>query len=207
MADEKRMKIFSLKTLIGCTCLVALLTGTWAHSQNGQPRTPAVQSPGSPAANAETQRSALQAPTEPPQLPTQPASVSPETLRLLEMIERKNRERKKREEELLLKEKNLQALEQKILADLQKIEEVLVRSEAMVGIKKDLIEKNVKSLVKAYSHMKPVQAATLLERMDEDIAIIIISRMKSRVAGKVLGAMNTRIAKGISEKIAGKKEE
>ena len=201
------MKIFSLKTLIGCTCLVALLTGTWAHSQNGQPRTPAVQSPGSPAANAETQRSALQAPTEPPQLPTQPASVSPETLRLLEMIERKNRERKKREEELLLKEKNLQALEQKILADLQKIEEVLVRSEAMVGIKKDLIEKNVKSLVKAYSHMKPVQAATLLERMDEDIAIIIISRMKSRVAGKVLGAMNTRIAKGISEKIAGKKEE
>lgn len=201
------MKIFSLKSLIGCTCLVALLTGTWAHSQNGQPRTTAVQSPGSPAANAETQRSALQAPTEPPQLPTQPASVSPETLRLLEMIERKNRELKKREEELLLKEKNLQALEQKILADLQKIEEVLVRSEAMVGIKKDLIEKNVKSLVKAYSHMKPVQAATLLERMDEDIAIIIISRMKSRVAGKVLGAMNTRIAKGISEKIAGKKEE
>ena len=201
------MKIFSLKTLIGCTCLVAFLTGTWAHSQNVQPRTPAVQSLGSPAANAETQRSALQAPTEPPQLPTQPASVSPETLRLLEMIERKNRALKKREEELLLKEKNLQALERKILADLQKIEEVLARSEAMVGIKKDLIEKNVKSLVKAYSHMKPVQAATLLERMDEDIAIIIISRMKSRVAGKVLGAMNTRIAKGISEKIAGKKEE
>ena len=201
------MKIFSLKTLIGCTCLVALLTGTWAHAQNAQPRTPAVQSPGSPAANAATQRSALQAPTEPPQLPTQPASVSPETLRLLEMIERKNRGLKKREEELLLKEKNLQTLEQKILADLQKIEEALARSEAMVGIKKDLIEKNVTSLVKAYSHMKPMQAATLLERMDEDIAIIIISRMKSRVAGKVLGAMNTRIAKGISEKIAGKKEE
>jgi flagellar motility protein MotE (MotC chaperone) len=76
----------------------------------------------------------------------------------------------------------------------------------MVGIKKDLIEKNVKALVKAYSNMKPVQAAALLERMDEGIAIIIISRMKSRVAGKVLGAMNTRIAKGISEKIAGKKD-
>lgn len=201
------MKNFFLKTLIGCTCLVALLAGTWAYAQNAQPRTPAVQSPGSPAPNAETQRSTLQAPTEPPQLPTQPASVSPETLRLLEMIERKNRELKKREEELLLKEKNLQALEQKILADLQKIEEALARSEAMVGIKKDLIEKNVKLLVKAYSHMKPVQAASLLERMDQDIAIIIISRMKSRVAGKVLGAMNTRIAKGISEKIAGKKEE
>ena len=111
--------------------------------------------------------SATKAQTEPPQLPTQPASVSPETLRLLEMIERKNRELKKREEELLFKEKNLEALEKKVLSDLQKIEEALARSEEMVGIKKDLIEKNVKSLVKAYSNMKPVQAAALLERMDE----------------------------------------
>ena len=145
--------------------------------------------------------------TEPPQLPTQPASVTPETLRLLEMIERKNRELKKREEELLLKEKNLRELEKKVLSDLQKIEEALARSEEMVGIKKDLIEKNVKALVKAYSNMKPVQAAALLERMDEGIAIIIISRMKSRTAGKVLGAMNTKVAKNISEKIAGKKDE
>ncbi|MCZ6513203.1 MAG: hypothetical protein O6857_04675 [Nitrospinae bacterium] len=201
------MKIFSLKTLTGCTCMVVLLAVTWTHAQNADPRVQAIQNPGSAGTRAETPGSPPQAPTEPPQLPTQPASVSPETLRLLEMIERKNRELKKREEEQLLKEKNLQALEQKVLADLQKIEEALARTEAMLGIKKDLIEKNVKSLVKAYSNMKPVQAASLLERMDEDIAIIIISRMKSRVAGKVLGAMKTRIAKDISEKIVGKKEE
>ena len=108
---------------------------------------------------------------------------------------------------MLLKEKNLEALEKKVLSDLQKIEEALARSEEMVGIRKDLIEKNVKALVKAYSNMKPVQAAALLERMDEATAIIIISRMKSRVAGKVLGVMNTRIAKNITEKIAGKKKD
>ena len=173
------MKHSHIKLIIGLSCTFALLAGSWAYAQNSQ--------------------------TEPPQLPTQPASVSPETLRLLEMIERKNRELKKREEELFLKEKNLEALETKILSDLQKIEEALTRSEEMVGIRKDLVEKNVKALVKAYSNMKPVQAAALLERMDEATAIIIISRMNSRVAGKVLGAMNTRIAKNISEKIAGKK--
>jgi len=180
------------KFITGWTCALALLTGTWAYAQ----------SPGSPPPG-----SAPKAQTEPPQLPTQPASVSPETLRLLEMIERKNRELKKREEGILLKEKNLKALEKKVLADLQKIEEALARSEEMVGIKKDLIEKNVRSLVKAYSNMKPAQAAALLERMDEGIAIIIISRMKSRNAGKVLGAMKTSIAKGISEKIAGKRAD
>lgn len=198
------MKTFSFKKMIALTGALALLAGTWVYAQNPETGETGIQSsqPASQPATAE----APPAPTEPPQLPTQPASVSPETLRLLEMIERKNRELKKREEELLLKEKNLEALENKILADLQKIEEALARSEEMVGIKKDLIEKNVKSLVQAYSSMKPVQAAALLERMDQDIAIIIISRMRSRDAGKVLGAMSTRIAKGISEKIAGKKD-
>ena len=191
MADEKFMKPFNFKLISSITCACALLAGSWTYAQNSQI---------TPEPTPKTQ-------TEPPQLPTQPASVSPETLRLLEMIERKNRDLKKREEELLLKEKNLEALEKKVLSDLQKIEEALARSEEMVGIKKDLIEKNVKALVKAYSNMKPVQAAALLEEMDESIAIIIISRMKSRVAGKVLGAMNTKIAKGISEKIAGKKDD
>lgn len=185
------MKPGALKFITGWTCTLALLTGTWAYAQN----------PGTPPGSAPKPQ------TESPQLPTQPASVSPETLRLLEMIERKNRELKRREEELLLNEKNLQALEKKVLADLQRIEDALARSEEMVGIKKDLIEKNVKSLVKAYSNMKPAQAAALLERMDEGIAIIIISRMKSRDAGKVLGAMKTRIARGISEKIAGKRSD
>ncbi|MDH5763058.1 MAG: hypothetical protein OEZ51_08755 [Nitrospinota bacterium] len=187
------MKHFSFKTITGYACACVLLAGSLAYAQNTPSELPAESAP--------------PAQVEPPQLPTQPATVSPETLRLLEMIERKNRELKKREEELLLKEKNLKALETKILGDLQKIEEALARSEEMVGIKKDLIEQNVKSLVKAYSNMKPAQAAALLERMDQGIAIIIISRMKSRDAGKVLGAMNTRIAKGISEKIAGKKTE
>jgi flagellar motility protein MotE (MotC chaperone) len=191
MADEKLMKFFNFKLISGLVCTCVLLAGSWAYAQNSQTApdlTPKAE-------------------TEPPQLPTQPASVSPETLRLLEMIERKNQELKKREKELLLKEKNLQLLEEKVLSDLQKIEEALARSEEMVGIKKDLIEKNVKGLVKAYSNMKPVQAAALLEDMDQGIAIIIISRMKSRIAGKVLGAMNTKIAKGISEKIAGKKTD
>jgi flagellar motility protein MotE (MotC chaperone) len=187
------MKHFTFQLITGLTCAGALLAGTWAYAQNPQTAPPSEPTP--------------KAQTEPPQLPTQPASVSPETLRLLEMIERKNRELKKREGEILLKEKNLEALEKKVLSDLQKIEEALARSEEMVGIRKDLIEKNVNALVKAYSNMKPVQAAALLEDMDEGTAIIIVSRMKSRVAGKVLGAMNTKVAANISEKIAGQKSD
>lgn len=200
------MKTVSIFNAVALAAALILTSDPSARAQTAQAPAPVVR-PLPASVPAQPQDDTVsQSPAEMPQLPTRPASVSPEMLRLLEMIERKNRELKKREDELLLKEKNLEALKAKVMGDLKKIEEALARSEAMVGIKKDLIEKNVKALVRAYSSMKPAQAAALLEEMDQDTAIIIVSRMRSREAGKILGAMNTRIAKGISEKIAGKKE-
>lgn len=140
----------------------------------------------------------------PSKLPGKPSALNPATLRLMEMIEKKNWELKKRETGLLLREKNLELLEQKVRADLKKIEDALIRSEEQVGIKRDLIEKNIIALVKIYSAMKPQEASTLLENLDQAIAIQIISRMKSKVAGKIMGKMDTRVAKNISESIAGK---
>lgn len=155
-------------------------------------------------ANTQTPPQSLLKQGSTPALQQSKGETSLETFRMLEMIEKKNRELKKREEELALREKNLKELEKQIKSDLQKVEEALSRSEELVGIKHDLIEKNVNSLVKVYSSMKPNEAAPLLEQMDEGIAIQIISKMKSKDAGKVLGKMNTQVAKNITEKIAGK---
>lgn len=142
-----------------------------------------------------------------PELPPAPPGINPETMRMIEMIERKNRELKQREDSMALREKNLKALEAKIAEDLKKIEGALARSEEQVGIKRDLIEKNVNNLVKVYSTMKAEEAATLLEALDEGVAIQIVSKMKSKNAGAVLGRMKTDVAKRISEKIAGKRPD
>lgn len=140
----------------------------------------------------------------PPSLPQQASATNPETLRLIEMIERKNRELQTREAELQAREENLKTLEKKVREDLQKIEAALVRSEELVGAREGMIETNINSLVKVYSSMKSADAASILETMDRSIAIQIISRMKSKVAGKILGKMNRPVAKSISERIAGK---
>ena len=141
---------------------------------------------------------------ESPQFPRNSPTVTPETLRLIEIIERKNRDLQKREAELLAREENLKTLEKKIRQDLQKIEEAMARSEELAGAKKGMIEKNINSLSKVYSSMKPAQAAAILETVDEAIALQIISRMKSRVSGKILGKMKRSVAKSISERLAGK---
>jgi len=178
--------------------IVLLASGVSAQSQYPTGNTGTDLKQGGPGSNAKGEVSSSS------KLPRKPSALNPETLRLMELIEKKNRELKKREAELLLREKNLESLEQKVRADLKKIETALIRSEEQVGIKRELIEKNVNSLVKVYSAMKPQEAATLLESLDQGIAIQIISRMKSKVAGKILGKMNIRVAKHISESIAGK---
>ncbi len=145
-------------------------------------------------------------PAPPVSLPGPVPGVSPETFRMIEMIEKKNRDLKQREENIQLREQHLKALEQKIQEDLKKIEDAIAKSQEQIGIQKNLIKKNVEALVKAYSSMKPQEAANLLEAINEDLAIQIISGMKSKVAGKVLSKLNVRVAKNISEKLAGKRK-
>ena len=139
-----------------------------------------------------------------PQLPKNISKTNQETLRLLEIIERKNKDLQRREAELLAKEENLKTLELKIREDLHIIEEAMVRSEELAGAKKGMIEENITALSKVYSSMKPAKAAAILDTVDESIALQIISRMKSRASGKILGKMNKSVAKNISERLAGR---
>jgi len=141
------------------------------------------------------------------QLPGQVPAVSPETFRMIETIENKNREIKKREEELRLKEIRLEALEAKVRQDLEKIEKNIAESKELIGAQDAKTKENVDALIKVYSSMKPEEAASLVEAIDEELALKIVSGMKSKIAGQVLSKLNVKVAKRISEKLAGKKDQ
>jgi flagellar motility protein MotE (MotC chaperone) len=141
------------------------------------------------------------------QLPGQAPAVSPETFRMIETIENKNRELKKREEELRLKEVRLEALEAKVRKDLEKIEKSISASKEQMGVQDEKTKENVEALIKVYSSMKPEEAANLVEAIDEELALKIVSGMKSKIAGQVLSKLDVKVAKRISEKLAGKREK
>ncbi len=139
-------------------------------------------------------------------LPKQNTSINPETFRMMEMIEKKNKELENREKELATKEKQLKTLEENVQKNLEKIEQALKESKEQFGEKEKIIKKNVDSLIKVYSTMKPAEAANLIAAIDEDLALRIISGMKSKIAGQVLSQLDVKVAKAITEKLAGKKE-
>ncbi len=141
------------------------------------------------------------------QLPGQMPAVSPETFRMIETIENKNRELKKREEELRLKEVRLEALEAKVRKDLEKIEKSISESKEQMGVQDAKTKENVDALIKVYSSMKPEEAANLVEAINEELALQIISGMKSKIAGQVLSKLDVKVAKRISEKLAGKRDK
>jgi flagellar motility protein MotE (MotC chaperone) len=141
------------------------------------------------------------------QLPGQVPTANPETFRMIETIENKNRELKKREEELRIKEVRLEALETKVRKDLEKIEKSISESKEQMGLQDEKTKENVGALIKVYSSMKPEEAANLVEAIDEDLALKIISGMKSKIAGQVLSKLDVQVAKRISEKLAGKSKK
>ena len=141
------------------------------------------------------------------QLPGQVPGVSPETFRMIETIENKNRELKKREEELRIKEVRLEALEAKVRKDLEKIEKSISESKEQMGLQDEKTKENVAALIKVYSSMKPEEAANLVEAIDEGLALKIVSGMKSKIAGQVLSKLDVQVAKRISEKLAGKSKK
>ena len=140
-------------------------------------------------------------------LPGQMPAVSPETFRMIATIENKNRELKKREEELRIKQTRLEALEAKVRKDLDKIEKSISESKEQMGIQDERAKKNVEALIKVYSSMKPEEAANLVEAIDEGLALQIISGMKSKIAGQVLSNLDVKVAKRISENLAGKRDK
>ena len=139
------------------------------------------------------------------ELPTKMPAVNPETFRMIETIEKKNRELKRREEELRIKELRIKAIEAKVSKDLEKIEKGISESKQQLGIQDEKTKENVEALIKVYSSMKPEEAAGLIEAIDDDLALKIVAGMKSKIAGKVLSKLDVKVAKRISETLAGKK--
>jgi len=104
----------------------------------------------------------------------------------------KEAETVKRETESMLQRNEAVLSEQKALAEQQKTEDDAQK------------EARLKHLVTAYTGMKPEQAGGLINSMDDDIAVAILSAMPGGKAGKILAMVNpdkaARLTKAISEK-------
>ena len=136
---------------------------------------------------------------------TKQAVSSQINFEVLKSIEEKEQNLKKREDSLKKKEDQLKLLTAEIEKKLSEIKKAQGRIEELVTLRSDLVEKSIKQLVKVYSSMKAAEAASLVEKLDKDITIQILSRMKGKDAGKILAKVKPSLAAQLSEEIAKRK--
>jgi flagellar motility protein MotE (MotC chaperone) len=111
-----------------------------------------------------------------------------------------------KESELAKLEEELQ--KQKVMLEkrLVELEEVRGKISAKLDEKVKVDQQKVESLVSVYSSMKPVQAAKVIEGINEDLAVEVLGKMKNKSAAEILNLMDAEKAKRISEKFAGYRE-
>lgn len=129
-----------------------------------------------------------------------PSGCPPEFAEFLKI--EKNRIYEK-EKELELKEKELRLLDARIQEQLNALKELQASVEEKLSRIEAIREERINLLVKAISEMKPSKAAEMLVNMDKDMAVKVLSRLKSTQIASILSAMPPEKAAALSEALTG----
>ena len=113
-------------------------------------------------------------------------------------LEEKGKILKEKEAELIAIQEDIN----KKIAELTKIRNEIRNK---IAEQNAIEEQKFKHLVKAYSSMKPQRAAGLIEKLNIDFAVKLLSKMKGEEVGKILSSVGLEKAANISERLAHKK--
>ena len=177
---------------------------------------PAAASAGAPPAKDEpTAKSSEQAakPAEPAAKPTEQApvlsmagsrapSLTEEEIAVLQKLAARREELDKRERELELRENLLAAAEKRLDGKLSELKKV---QGAVSGLlKKHDAEEEAKlaQLVKMYEIMKPKEAAAIFEKLDKDVLLDVVERMREQKSGPIIAKMDPVKAEQLTTALA-----
>lgn len=114
----------------------------------------------------------------------------------------KQTELQQQEEELAQKKQELIAIQEEINRKIEELTRLRNEIREQMNQKKTMEEAKLRHLIKAYSTMKPQKAATLIEKLDIDFAIELLSKMKGDSVGSILTFVEVGKAAKISEGLA-----
>jgi len=108
---------------------------------------------------------------------------------------------KARAEALDRQEQALKTMETDLNARVAKLQELETMLKGMLSEAKSIKEEKMRHLIDVYTNMKPKQAASVLETLDENIAVKILAGMKGRTAGEILTGVSAKKAAKLSEEL------
>jgi flagellar motility protein MotE (MotC chaperone) len=117
-----------------------------------------------------------------------------EERRLWVQLQKRRKDLQEKEDRLHRREKELKTLQQEVEKKLSRLSEMRKKLEKLLASKEKAEQERIKDLSKMYQRMDPLKAARALNALEEDLAIGILSEMRSRSAGKILSNMKKQDA-------------
>ncbi len=136
-------------------------------------------------------------------------SGSAQVQQMIQAIQEREKTLAAQEERLKEREKALDELEKDLYERLNEIEAqrkelaaLVQKQEALLAEQKQLKNARIEHLVTAYKGMRPEKAGTLVNSLEDDVAVRILSAMPGRNAGQILAFVEptkaARLTKAIS---------
>ena len=129
-------------------------------------------------------------------------ATSGEELKTLTLLEKKKKEAETKEQELRQREERLNQLKAEIEERLTTLAQMEKKIEQLIALKEAEEDKELIKLAKVFEATPPEQAGPMFNKLDVDIAVKILLRMKGKNAGKVWGFVDPDKAVIISKELA-----
>jgi flagellar motility protein MotE (MotC chaperone) len=120
----------------------------------------------------------------------------------IKLIEAKRIELKEKEETIKRDEARLNALKKEVDAKIETYTRLLAQLEAVLKRVEQVKGEKIENVVKAYEIMPPEDAAARISALDNDTALQIMTRMKSKKAGAIIAVMEPHKAATLTRRLA-----
>jgi flagellar motility protein MotE (MotC chaperone) len=121
---------------------------------------------------------------------------------LLQNLSKRREELERWERNIQVKEVTLQATEKRINEKIGKIEAMQQQVSVLLEQYNSQEDAKIRSLVKIYESMKPVDAARIFDEVEMPILLLVIDKMSEKKAAPILAQMDSKKAKQITVVLA-----
>ena len=123
-------------------------------------------------------------------------------LALLQSLSARRQKLEKRQRELELRENLLKAAEKRVSGRIAELKSIEKRIEKELKKQDDEHAQQHMRLVKMYATMKPKSAAIIFNRLDLDILMEMVKKMRPQAMSKILAAMDPAVARRLTTELA-----
>ena len=131
-------------------------------------------------------------------LPRDPSHFSQSEIDLLQALSQRRDTLDAREKSLQQREMTITAVEKRLDDKAAALEGMKAELIQLVNRRNQVNDERLQRLVKIYEAMKPREAAQILQKLDTDVAIGVMSQMKERKLAPILGFMDAGRAQTLS---------